>query len=130
VTTTVNDVETITTISLSDITGYEGETHTITATVEHAVTGSDLVIQLSNGESITIAVGSTTGTSDPFEIQSDDVYVDAESYQVGIGSVSGGNYEKLDISAESTVTVYDTIDPVFAIIEADTNAVLEGGEIT
>ncbi|WP_100639511.1 immunoglobulin-like domain-containing protein [Marinobacter salexigens] len=129
VTTRVNDVTTPTTITLSDITGFEGETHTMTATVDHAVTENDLVVTLSNGEAITIAVGQTSGTSDPFLIQTDDVYVDAGSYTVSIDSTAGGNYEQLIKTATSTVTVNDTIDPVYAIIEVNHNAVLEGGEL-
>lgn len=126
---TISDTQTPTTITLSDITGSEGEMHTITATVDHEVADSDLVITLSNGETITIAVGQTSATSDPFEIQAEDVYVDGEVDTVSINTVTGGNFEEVTKTATSTVTVNDTIDPVYAIIEADTDAVLEGGSV-
>ncbi|WP_144822183.1 immunoglobulin-like domain-containing protein [Marinobacter piscensis] len=129
VTTKVNQSTTPTTITLSDITGFEGESHTITATVDHAVTENDLVIALDNGQTITIAVGDTTGTSNPFEIQSEDVYLDAGSYDVAITGVTGGNFEQVIDTATSTVSVNDTIDSVYAIIEADVGAVLEGGSV-
>ena len=39
-----------------------GSTITYTAVVDNAVSGSDLVLTLSNGEQITIGVGSSTGS--------------------------------------------------------------------
>ncbi|WP_221627178.1 immunoglobulin-like domain-containing protein [Halopseudomonas xiamenensis] len=127
---TISDTPTPVTVTLSDIVGQEGELHTITATVDHPVTGSDLVITLSNGETITIVVGATSGTSDPFEIQTDDVYVDGESYDVTITGTTGGNFEDLVTTDTASVTVTDTIDPVYAKITVDHEAVLEGGELT
>ena len=65
---TIADTITPTTITLSDVNGAEGTSHTITATVDHVVTGNDLVITLSNGKEITIAVGATSGTSAAFAL--------------------------------------------------------------
>ncbi|MDO6440732.1 immunoglobulin-like domain-containing protein [Marinobacter sp. 2_MG-2023] len=126
---TISDTDTPVTITLSDITSEEGESQTITATVDHPVTENDLVISLSNGETITIAVGATSGTSDPFQVQSDDVYVDGETYDVSIDSVTGGNFEQVVDTDTSTVTVTDTIDPVYAQITVDQDSVLEGGTL-
>ena len=70
-------------------------TATITAHVDHAVTGSDLIINLSNGASITIAVGATSGTSASFAALADAA--------IGISSYSGGNFEALDTSATAAV---------------------------
>ncbi len=127
---TISDTPTPVTVTLSDIVGQEGELHTITATVDQPVTKTDLVIALSNGETITIAVGQTTGTSDSFEIQCDDVYVDGESYDVSITGTNGGNFEELVTTDTSSVTVTDTNDPVYARITVDHEAVLEDGELT
>ncbi|MDO6823559.1 immunoglobulin-like domain-containing protein [Marinobacter sp. 1_MG-2023] len=126
---TIADTDTPVTITLSDITSEEGESQTITATVDHPVTENDLVISLSNGETITIAVGATSGTSDPFQVQSDDVYVDGETYDLSIDSVTGGNFEQVVDTDTSTVTVTDTIDPVYAQITVDQDSVLEGGTL-
>ena len=108
---TINDTTDDTTITLSDTTVNEGDgTATIDATVDHAVTDSPLVITLDNGATITIDVGDTTGTSTPFSIQGDDPYVDYDSYDVGISSTSGGNYENLVTTDTAKVTINDTTD--------------------
>ncbi|TGT77786.1 immunoglobulin-like domain-containing protein [Mesorhizobium sp. M2E.F.Ca.ET.166.01.1.1] len=110
-TVTVHDTIDTTAITLDDVSVNEGAgTATITAHVANAVTGSDLVISLDNGASVTIAVGATSGVSTAFAVQGDDPYVDGESYQVGVSGTSGGNFEALDTSDKATVTVHDTID--------------------
>ncbi|WP_193771659.1 immunoglobulin-like domain-containing protein, partial [Mesorhizobium sp. M2E.F.Ca.ET.219.01.1.1] len=82
-TVTVHDTIDTTAITLDDVSVNEGAgTATITAHVANAVTGSDLVISLDNGASVTIAVGATSGVSTAFAVQGDDPYVDGESYQV------------------------------------------------
>ena len=48
------------------VAGGAPGTATITAHVDNAVTGSDLLLNLSNGATITIAVGATSGTSAAF----------------------------------------------------------------
>ncbi|TGW03896.1 immunoglobulin-like domain-containing protein [Mesorhizobium sp. M2E.F.Ca.ET.154.01.1.1] len=107
----VHDTIDTTAITLDDVSVNEGAgTATITAHVANAVTGSDLVISLDNGASVTIAVGATSGVSTAFAVQGDDPYVDGESYQVGVSGTSGGNFEALDTSDKATVTVHDTID--------------------
>jgi len=110
-TVTIEDTIDTTTVTLGDVTVDEGSgTATITATLDYNVTGSPLVLTLDNTETITIAVGSNTGTSTAFAVQGDDVYLDGESYSVGISSASGGNFEDLDITDTALVTIEDTID--------------------
>ncbi len=119
-------------VTLGDVTVNEGDgTAIITGSVENPVTGSPLVISLSNGASITIPVGHTSADSTPFSIQGDDVYLDGESYSVEITGTSGGQYSSLDTSDEATVTVSDTSDTVTATLTTSTTVVSEdGGDIT
>ena len=90
-TANVSDTVTTATVTLDNaVAGGTPGTATITAHVDHAVTGSDLIVNLSNGASITIAVGATSGTSASFAATADAV--------IGISSYSGGNFEELDTS--------------------------------
>jgi hypothetical protein len=62
--TSVADNATTSTVSLSTSapgTVSEGSTITYTATVDNAPVGTDLVLTLSNGQTITILAGQTTG---------------------------------------------------------------------
>ena len=100
-------------------------TATITAHVDHAVTGSDLVVNLSNGASITIAVGATSGTSASFAATADAV--------IGISSYSGGNFEELDTSDTSVLAVNDA--PINTVassqtVAEDTNLAVTGLSIS
>ncbi|MCX4193818.1 retention module-containing protein [Methylophaga sp. OBS1] len=119
-------------VTLGDVSVNEGDgTAIITGSVENPVTGSPLVISLSNGATITIPVGHTSADSTPFSIQGDDVYLDGESYSVEITGTSGGQYSSLDTSDEATVTVSDTSDTVTATLTTSTTEVSEdGGDIT
>ncbi|NMG00447.1 retention module-containing protein [Aromatoleum toluolicum] len=100
------------TVTLGDVTVFEGSgTATITATVNSPVTGTDLVITLSNGAVIVIPVGSTTGTSTPFPIQDEDPYIDAETFPVSVVDTSGSGFGTVTPTGPATVVVNDTIDP-------------------
>ena len=108
---TIKDSIDTTIVTLDDVTVDEGTgTATIKATVSNAVTGSDLVITLSNGATVTIPVGATFADSTAFAIQGEDPYVDGGSTTVSISGTTGGNFEDLDTSDTATVTVEDTID--------------------
>ncbi|WP_245284459.1 DUF5801 repeats-in-toxin domain-containing protein, partial [Bradyrhizobium sp. WSM2254] len=121
----VTDDSDPTKVTLNDVTVNEGVgTATISASVDHAPQGSDLVLTLSNGAKITILAGQTTGTSTPFAVQGDDPYVDHESYSVSVAGATGGNYEALNTTDTATVTVNDTIDTTTVDLSAST--VLEG----
>ena len=93
-TAVVNDTIDTTVVTLGDVTVNGAGTGTISASVDYAVTETDLVITLSNGATVTIAVGETTGTSTDFEVLGDAT--------VGITGTTGGNYEFLDITDTQT----------------------------
>ncbi|WP_206193083.1 immunoglobulin-like domain-containing protein, partial [Aliarcobacter cryaerophilus] len=104
------------TLTGSDVN--EGGQITITATVGKPVTESDLVITLDNGKTITIPVGESTGKVE-YDSRADDVYVQGtDSTTVKISGTSGGNYEALDTTDTTTVTVRDDIDPIDVTITA------------
>ncbi|WP_371919196.1 immunoglobulin-like domain-containing protein, partial [Pseudomonas sp. B23(2017)] len=119
----------VTNLSLSATsTVAEGGKITYTATLTNKA-GTDLVIKLSNGESITIAAGSKEA-SITIDAPSDDVYVDAEDLSVTITGTTGGDFEKLDVSSTAAVTkVTDTIDTTTVTLTA-TQSVVEGGVVT
>jgi len=129
-TVVVSDTDDTSTVSLDNPTVAEGSDITLTATVDNAPRTSDLVLTLSNGETITIAVGQTTGSVTFANPNGEDVYVDGGTESYSITGAAGGDYEDLDTSATSTVTVTDTVDSVYAIIEVDSAAVLEGGSLS
>ncbi|NNA62673.1 LapA family giant adhesin [Pseudomonas koreensis] len=106
----------------------EGGTVTYTATVGAPVTGSPVVVSLSNGQTITIDIGKTTGTVTT--IAPNDVLTGHAPLTNSITNVSGGNYENLvaDKTPVST-TVTDTIDTTTLSLTA-TGTVAEGGQIT
>lgn len=128
-TVTINDTIDTTTVTLDNVSVAEDGTITYSASVDNAPQGN-LTITLTNGVVITIPDGATTGTSAPQAAQGDDVYVDGESFNVGIQSTSGGNYEQLDTTDTATVTVSDNIDTVTATLTTSTTEVNEdGGDI-
>ncbi|UWF49513.1 LapA family giant adhesin [Pseudomonas sp. N3-W] len=108
-------------------TAAEGGTVTYTATVGQPVTGSPVVVTLTNGQSITIDIGKTTGTVTT--IAPNDVLNGHAPLTNSITNVSGGNYENLiaDKTPVST-TVTDTIDTTSLSLTA-TDTVVEGGQI-
>nr|NMN90854.1 hypothetical protein [Brenneria salicis ATCC 15712 = DSM 30166] len=110
-TVTVTDTEDTTAITLSsDNQVTEGGAFTVTATVGTPVTGSPLVITLSNDQTLTIAVGESSG-SIQIETRGDDRYQQGDdALTIGIKETSGGNYEALDTSSTTTTTVVDNSD--------------------
>ncbi|MCG3188443.1 MAG: hypothetical protein LKCHEGNO_00433 [Burkholderiaceae bacterium] len=111
----------------------EGGTITYTATVGAPVTGSDLVVSLSNGQSITIPVGSSSGFVS-FSVRPDDAYAQGPQSlpTVSIDSTSGANFEALSTSGSVDNTVVDDTDATTVTLSSSTNgqAVVEGGTIT
>src|SRR5690606_4552496 len=92
--TVVTDTTDNVTLSLSATpTVAEGGNITYTATLSHAAQGA-VTVTLSNGETITIADGATSG-SVSVAAQGDDVYQDGETVSVSIDSATGGNFENL-----------------------------------
>ncbi|MDI2146221.1 LapA family giant adhesin, partial [Pseudomonas sp. ITA] len=127
--TNVTDTIDTTTVKLTATeTAAEGGTVTYTATVGAPVTGSPVTVTLSNGQTITIEVGKTTGTVTT--TAPNDVLTGHAPLTNAITNVSGGNYENLvaDKTPVST-TVTDTIDTTNLSLTA-TGTVAEGGQIT
>ncbi|MCT9813533.1 retention module-containing protein, partial [Acidovorax sp. Be4] len=120
----------LSTITLtSDARVIEGTSITVTATVSRAVTGSDLVVRLTDGSLITIPVGATSGTVQ-VDSRPDDVYQQGDTtVQVGIGGTTGGNYEQLNTSSTTNTVVADDADAV-RITLTGPESVVEGGSIT
>src|SRR5205085_8355451 len=77
-----------------------------TASVNNAVTGSDLVVMLSNGQTITIPVGASSASSAPFAVRADDVYVQGDqSVSVSVTGTNGANFDALDTPAPAASVV-------------------------
>ena len=93
-TTAITDTVDTTTVSLTaSPTVAEGGSITYTASL-NAVAQSPVTVALSNGATITVAAGASSG-SVSVSAPSDDVYVDAGSVSATITSASGGNFEAL-----------------------------------
>ncbi len=127
--TTVNDTIDTSTVSLSATANVaEGETVVYTATVGAPVTGSPVTVSLSNGQSITIAVGETTGSVN--YVAPNSPLAGGSSLSVTIDGATGGNYEKLVVDGKSADTVVsDTTDTTNLNLSAS-DSVAEGGQIT
>ncbi|WNZ84497.1 retention module-containing protein [Pseudomonas sp. P108] len=126
--TTVNDTIDTSTVSLTATANVaEGETVVYTATVTAPVTGSPVVVTLSNGQTITIAVGETTGSVN--FVAPNSPLAGGSSLSVTIDGATGGNYEKLAVDGKSADTaVSDTNDTTNLNLTA-TDSVAEGGSI-
>ncbi|KAI2668994.1 immunoglobulin-like domain-containing protein, partial [Pseudomonas sp. TNT3] len=90
-----------------------------------------LTVTLSNGQTVTFAVGETSKVHS-LTAQGDDVYKDGETVALGVSNVtSGGNaLENLVIGNPGSVVVSDTPSEVVATLTADKTTVAEGGQIT
>lgn len=89
----------------------EGTHVGIVAEVDVAPTGSSLVLTLSNGTTITIPAGETSGFV-KLEVRADEAYVQGnELIDVSVTSVSGGQYDDLKVDQSTSITVVDDKDP-------------------
>ncbi|KQV11133.1 hypothetical protein ASC74_10835 [Pseudomonas sp. Root329] len=127
--TNVADTNNTTHLTLSaEKSVLEGSHITYTATLTNAAQ-TPVTIKLSNGETITIDAGKTSG-SVTIAAPSDDVHKDAGKLTVTMTDATGGNFENLDISKASvTTTVKDTVDSTSLSLSAS-HTVSEGGQIT
>ena len=130
--TDVADTYDTSTVKLTaDVTTIgEGGVITYTATVSSPVTGTPLVITLANGQSITIPVNATSGTVQ--YTAPDNVHTSNLDLSNSITGTTGGNFEKLETSGETTITVTDspaTQNDTGLKLTA-TTSVDEGGKIT
>ncbi|PSJ40292.1 large adhesive protein, partial [Zobellella endophytica] len=128
-TVTVADDADVTTVSLeAPASVVEGTAITVTARVDQAP-ASDVRLTLSNGEIITIAAGETEG-SVSFASRADDVHAQGDGVlALSITATEGGDYEALDSSTTTTVTVADDADVTTVSLEAPAS-VVEGTAIT
>ncbi|MFC2982011.1 immunoglobulin-like domain-containing protein, partial [Roseicyclus marinus] len=113
-------IDTVTVSITADGDVSEDEAASFTVSVSQAL-ADDLVVTLSNGETVTIAAGSTSA-SYSVAAQGDDVYVDGSEVVLSVSgaSVAGETFENLVIDAtQATVVVSDTIDTVTVSITAD-----------
>src|SRR5207248_3112490 len=108
----------------------EGGSIVYTASVNNAVTGSDLVIGLSNGQSITIPVGSSSASSPPFAVRADDAYAQGEqTFTFSIAHAGGGNFEALNTASTASTLVSDDIDATTVTLSSTAPSRTEGGSI-
>ncbi|WP_163907643.1 retention module-containing protein, partial [Pseudomonas frederiksbergensis] len=126
--TTVNDTIDTSTVSLTATANVaEGETVVYTASVTAPVTGAPVVVSLSNGQTITIPVGETSGSVN--FIAPNSPLAGGTSLSVKIDGATGGNYEKLEVDGKPADTaVSDTPDTTTLSLSA-TDTVAEGGSI-
>ncbi|KNH16342.1 type I secretion protein, partial [Pseudomonas syringae] len=126
--TTVNDTIDTSTVSLSATSNVaEGGTVVYTASVSAPVTGSPVVVTLSNGQTITIPVGSSSASVN--FTAPNDALNGGSSLSVKIDDAKGGNYEKLEVDGKSADTlVTDTASTTTLSLSA-TDSVAEGGSI-
>ena len=88
-----------------------------------------MTVTLSNGDTITILVGDTIGST-VSAVRADNPYVNANgSLSVTIAGTSGGNYESLAASGTVINTVVDDADTTTVSLSANAS-VAEGGTIT
>ena len=101
-----------------------------TASVNNPVTGADLAVTLSNGQTITIPVGASTA-SVTYTVRADDAYVQGnDSLSVTIAGTAGGNYEALSLAGTVATTVTDDADQsTVTLSSASAGTVSEGGSV-
>ncbi|MBP5057457.1 hypothetical protein HUS95_19925, partial [Pseudomonas chlororaphis] len=86
-----------------------------------------VVVTLSNGQTITIPVGASSGTVN--FVAPNDALAGGSSLSTTITNATGGNYEKLAVDSNpANTTVTDTPDTTSLTLSA-TNTVAEGGSI-
>ncbi|WP_151445165.1 retention module-containing protein, partial [Halomonas lysinitropha] len=88
----------------------EGNTFTLVATLDTAPVDTPLVINLSNGQQITIPVGETSGEV-VLDSREDDLFVQGdESIDLSVSSATGGGFDELTVGEVPSLTVVDDDD--------------------
>ncbi|HDS1748835.1 TPA: hypothetical protein QEM73_005281, partial [Pseudomonas putida] len=106
----------------------EGGQIVYTATLSNPA-GTAMTVTLSNGATINIAAGQTTGTVS-VPAPADDVYKDAGQVKATITGTTGGDFEQLAVNpAEAVTNVSDTLDTSTVTLTANAS-VVEGGVVT
>ncbi|RYZ51509.1 MAG: hypothetical protein EOP49_11565, partial [Sphingobacteriales bacterium] len=128
VTTNIVDANTATVSLTATSTLTEaGGTLIYTATISSAPV-SNLTVTLSNGQTINILAGQTSGTTSIVVAGSDDVYVDPGSISATISSVAGGGINVAINPTAAVTTITDTVDTTTVTLSAAAN-VNEGGSV-
>ncbi|MNO75513.1 hypothetical protein D3C76_665620 [compost metagenome] len=117
------------TLTLAGSAVQEGGLTTITGTLSHPA-GQAFTVTLSNGQTLSFAKDATTATTAPFVAQSDDVFRDGETQTISVTNAGNHNFENLNTSATTTLTVTDTINTVTAVLSASPNPAAKGQEVT
>ncbi|MCL2900400.1 immunoglobulin-like domain-containing protein, partial [Brenneria tiliae] len=112
-TATVTVTDTVDTVNVTiesngDVT--EAQDAVFTVKVDR-VLADDLVVTLSNGDTVTIQAGEQS-VAYTVPAQGDDVYVDAGSVTLGLtdARVAGKVFEDLQLGGDATVNITDTVD--------------------
>ncbi|KJK14504.1 retention module-containing protein, partial [Pseudomonas sp. 2(2015)] len=126
--TQITDTIDTTTVSLTaNPSVTEGGVITYTATLTNPAQ-TPVTVTLSNGSTITIGAGQTTGTVD-VQTPPNDVYNNGSSVSTTITGATGGNFENLVPNPNPAVTtITDSIDDTGLSLNA-TGSVAEGGSI-
>ncbi|MGE5864917.1 MAG: immunoglobulin-like domain-containing protein, partial [Rhizobacter sp.] len=118
------------TLTASAGTVAEGGSLTFTATVATPVTGAPLVLTLTNGATVTIPVGETSGTSAPILVRPDDVQAQGpEAIEVGVAGATGGNGAGLTPTPLVRADVIDDADVTSLTLVSSSSTVGEGGSV-
>ncbi|WP_143515493.1 retention module-containing protein, partial [Pseudomonas sp. R11(2017)] len=127
--TVVSDsVDTTTATLTASPSVTEGGAITYTVTLSNPAQ-TPVTVTLSNGQTITVEAGKSTGSVD-FQTPANDVYNNGSTVSTTITGATGGNFEKLDLSTTPAVTaITDSIDTSTVTLTA-TPSVTEGGVIT
>ncbi|EEF78887.1 retention module-containing protein [Methylophaga thiooxydans] len=144
VSTTITDDSDAVTVVLSatNSTSEDGGSITYTASLvdgdnNPVTTANAITVTLDNGETITIAAGSSSSDSAPVAVERDDVYLETDSIDNSITSVSEANagsdgaFENLGYDASTvSTTITDDSDAVTATLSTSTTDISEdGGDI-
>ncbi|TMU80363.1 retention module-containing protein, partial [Pseudomonas fluorescens] len=128
VTTITDSIDTTNLTLTATGTVVEGGQITYTATLTNPAQ-TPVTVTLSNGSTITIDAGQTTGTVN-VPTAPNDVYNNGGTVSTTITGASGGNFESLvPNTTPATTTVTDSIDTTRVSLTA-TGTVVEGGQIT
>uniref|UniRef100_UPI00177E7DF1 immunoglobulin-like domain-containing protein n=1 Tax=Pseudomonas fluorescens TaxID=294 RepID=UPI00177E7DF1 len=128
VSTAVTDVIDASTVTLTATPSVsEGGTIVYTASVGAPVTGAPVLVSLSNGQAITIAVGQSSGSIN--YTAPNDVYQGNAPVTNSITGVSGGNYENLTSSPTPVSTAVTDVTDTSTVTLTATPSVAEGGTI-
>ncbi|MEB0098874.1 retention module-containing protein, partial [Pseudomonas sp. DC1.2] len=128
VTQVTDTIDTTTATLTANANVTEGGQITYTATLTNPAQ-TPVTVALSNGSTITIDAGKTTGTVS-VATPANDVYNNGSTVSTTITSATGGNFEQLTANPTPAVTtITDSVDTTSLTLTA-TGTVVEGGQIT